>query len=247
MNTVLSVILYVIISVFAAAAVYILFLVICALAVDTKKEYNKNSRFYRGVLGITTAVSLAIAGARTDVVGGERLPADGRFLFVCNHRSKFDPIVSWHVFRRYDLAFISKPENFKVPVFGKLIRRCCFMAIDREDTRKAFETVNRAVSLIKNDEVSVALYPEGTRNRDGEGLLPFHDGVFLIAQNARVPIVVATVTGTEKIAKNFPLRRTRIRIEITEVIPADEVCKTRRPELSARIRSDMERSLEKEC
>ena len=59
----------------------------------------------------------------------------------------------------------------------------------------------KAAELMKNDVVSVGVYPEGTRNRDGS-LLPFHDGVFIIARKADVPIVVATIDGTEKIPYN---------------------------------------------
>lgn len=97
----------------------------------------------------------------------EKLPKNERFLLVCNHRSKFDPILTWYVLRDYNLAFISKPENF---------RRCCFMAIDRENPRNALKTIHQAAELIKQNEVSVAVYPEGTRSKTCE-LLPFHNGI----------------------------------------------------------------------
>ena len=121
---------------------------------------------------------------------------------VSNHRSKFDPILSWLVFGDRQLSFISKPENFKVPVFGRLIHRLCFMPIDRENPRNAVKTINRAVDLINRDVATVAVYPEGTRNY-GEGLLPFHNAMFKIAQKANVPIVVVTVKNTYDIQKKL--------------------------------------------
>ena len=105
-------------------------------------------------------------------------------MFVGNHRSNFDPIIEWLVLKPWDIAFISKGENFKIPFFGRIIRKCCFMPIDRENPRKALRTINKASDLLQSGEVSIGVYPEGTRSKTGE-LLPFHDGVFHIAKKAR--------------------------------------------------------------
>lgn len=102
-------------------------------------------------------------------------------MFVGNHRSNFDPIIEWLVLKPWDIAFISKGENFKIPFFGRIIRKCCFMPIDRENPRKALRTINKASDLLQSGEVSIGVYPEGTRSKTGE-LLPFHDGVFHIAK-----------------------------------------------------------------
>lgn len=239
----MKVVWIVLLAIAAVIVLYILFLIVCALFVNPKKEYEKDSKFYRNVLGDITAIGLWLAGVRMDIRGIDKVPADGRFLFVCNHRSKFDPIVTWHALRKFELAFISKASNFKIFVFGRIIRKCCFMAIDREDPRKAFATITKATKLIKEDEVSVAVYPEGTRNLESNDLLPFHDGVFMIAQNAKVPIVVAAVDGTELIRKNFPFRTTKVRLEIVETIDADTAATMRRNDISDRVRKDFELSL----
>ena len=157
---------------------------------------------------------------------------------VSNHRSKFDPILSWLVFGDQQITFISKPENFKVPVYGRLIHRLCFMPIDRDNPRNAVKTINRAVDLINRDVANVAVYPEGTRNY-GEGLLPFHNAMFKIAQKANVPVVVVTVKNTYDIQKNFPLRRSHVYIDVVRVIDAVEVKKTKTAELGETIRELM--------
>lgn len=66
------------------------------------------------------------------------------------------------------------------------------MAIDRENPRNALLTIEKAAKLIESDEVSIGIYPEGTRSKECV-LLPFHNGVFKIAQKASVPIVVASI------------------------------------------------------
>lgn len=75
------------------------------------------------------------------------------------------------------------------------------MAIDRENPRNAIKTIEKAAQLIEKKEVSIAVYPEGTCGKECVPL-PFHNGVFKIAQKASVPIVVAAVQRTEQIHRN---------------------------------------------
>lgn len=217
---------------------YILLLVLCSVLVNPHKEYEKNSRFYRFLLNSATAVTLKIVRIRVQVTGMERLPEQGRFLLVCNHRSKFDPIITWYIFRRYDLAFISKEENFRVPVFGRLIRKCCFMSIDRENPKNAMLTIQKAARLIQGDRVSVAVYPEGTRSKTQE-LLPFHNGVLKIAQKSHVPVVVMAIQGTEAIHVNYPCHSSRVSLDILDVLSADYVADCKTSELGTVIRQTM--------
>lgn len=197
---------------------YVLMLVFCAYClVDRKKQYTTYNRFYRFLLYSATAIGMKIMRLKFEVTGREKLP-EGRFLLISNHRSNYDPLVTWHCFRKSELAFISKPENFKIPIFGRLIHRCGFMPIDRENPRNAAKTLIVATKLIKSDEFSVAVYPEGTRSK-GTELLPFHSGVIKIAQKAEVPLVIMSVAGTEKIVKNYPWRSTTIYLDILETVP----------------------------
>ena len=169
------ILLWVLLGCLAVVLAYILLLIISAALVDMKREYEQESRFYRFLM--------------------EKLPK-GRFLMVSNHRSKFDPILSWLVFGDCQIAFISKPENFKVPVFGRLIHRLCFMPIDRDNPRNAVKTINRAVDLLKRDVATVAVYPEGTRNY-GEGLLPLQTKTAVLGDKVR-DIMLKNLRGEAK-------------------------------------------------
>lgn len=221
---------------------YILFFAIAALFVDPNREYTRNSPFYRRLLYDATARAIRLLHIRIEAWGLEKLPSTGRFLLVCNHRSNFDPILTWQILRKYDLAFVSKPENFRIPIFGRFIRRCCFLAIDRENPKNALVTIQKAAELLKKDEVNVAIYPEGTRSKDCV-LLPFHNGVFKIAQKAQVPIVVASIQGTEQIHKNWFRRSTRVRFEILTVIPAEFVTESRTAAIGLQVREALSQAL----
>lgn len=237
-----KVLLWILATLGGLCLVYLLLLTISALAVNRKREYTRNSPFYRALLYSATACCVRLLGIRIQAQGLEKLPKEGRFLLVGNHRSNFDPILTWHILRDRDLAFLSKEENFRIPIFGRLIRRCCFLAIDRENPRSALETIHKAAELLRQDEVSIAVYPEGTRSKECV-LLPFHKGVFKIAQKANVPIVVAAIQGTEQIHKNYLRRPSHVRFEIVDVIPAEYVQTNKTAVISDRVSEKLNQAL----
>ena len=222
MKCVLWVILSVLCLIIGAFLLFMLILIISSCLVDPKRDYNKHSKYYRWLLNSSTWILIFLGRIHLHPSGLEKLPQNQRFLLVCNHKSKLDPITTWYMLKKYDLAFISKEKNFHVLFWGKIIRKCCFMSIDRDNPRKAMATINRAIDLINDDQVSVAVYPEGTRNF-GEGLLPFRNGVFKIAKKANVPIVICGIKGTDKIKTNYPLKRSDVFFEILDVLPPDVV------------------------
>ncbi len=224
---------------------YILFLLVCSLLVSPKKEYAQHSSFYRWLLNSSTAAALKLLRIRVHIHGIEKIPDDTKkLLFVGNHRSNFDPIVTWYALRKWQIAYISKPSNFKIPVFGRFIRKCCFLAIDRENPRNAMKTILKAAQHLQKGEVSIGVYPEGTRSKTCQ-MLPFHNGVFKIAQRAEAPIVVLSIAGTENIHKNIPWRHTDVYLNVVDVLPAGYVKGSRTDALGEQIREDLERLLEK--
>lgn len=240
----MKILLIVLLALLALVLLPFLFLFICGLFVNTRKQYDRDSRFFRTLLDGSTTVILWCLGVRYNIIGEEKFPADGNFLFISNHRSNYDPIVQWTVFKRYKLSFISKKENFKIPMYGRIIHRCCFMPIDRKSPRKAMETVNRAARLLTETENSVGVYPEGRRSKECH-LLPFHSGVLKVAQKAGKSIVVSTIEGTENIFRNIKrLRKTTVTIKILETIDAGRVKSEKTSELSEYCAGLMKKELE---
>ena len=195
-----------------------IFTIICSLFINKKKEYTDESRFYRFLLETTTAIAVFFGRIHLHVTGLEKVPEDRKFLFVQNHRSNFDPRLSWLVFKKSKLIFITKPKNFTRPVFGAIIWRLRFIGIDRDNSRNALKAILKAADYIKKGDTSVGLYPEGTRNRGEDAMLPFRHGSLKIAQMAKCPIVVTTMMGSANIAKNFPWRATDVYVDVLDVI-----------------------------
>ncbi len=233
-------------SIVWSVAVFLLYL-LCLLAVflflKPEQPPTRDHPFVRFLIVETVRLVCQVGRVHIRLEGAECLP-EGRFLFVSNHRSLFDAMVALVALKNHPLVFVSKPENLSIPLVGRVIRYCGFLPIDRENPRNAIRTINAAANLIRKDVLSVGIYPEGTRNRNGtETLLPFHDGVLMIAQKAKAPIVVVSTQGTEKISRNFPFRRSDVTLRVCQVLPADEIVSVRTGELSARIREILERSL----
>ena len=243
----MKIFLIIILAIIGAVLLPFLFLFICGLFVNTKKQYERDSKFYRALLDGSTTVILWCLGVRCKVIGEDKFPESGNFLFISNHRSNYDPIVQWTVFKRFKLSFISKKENFRIPMYGRIIHRCCFMAIDRQSPRKAMETVNRAARLLTDTENSVGVYPEGKRSKECR-LLPFHNGVLKAAQKAGKPVVVSTIEGTENIFRNIKrFRKTIVTIKILETIDADRVKGTKPTELGDYCAGLMKNELEEQA
>ena len=238
------ILLYILGALLVLFLLYILFLGVCCLFIDPEKEYDKNSPFYRFLLDSATAAALKLLRINVHVTGMEKQPEGQKVLFVCNHRSNFDPIITWYALKKWKIAFISKPENFRIPFFGRVIRKCCFMPIDRENPRKAIPTINRAAKLLRKQEVSVGVYPEGTRSKSGE-LLPFHNGVFKIAQKAEAPIAVLSITGTERIAKRTPFRRTDVYLDVLDVFSGEKLNGAKTELIGTAVRHLIENKIEK--
>lgn len=200
--------------------VFFLFMITAFVKV---KDHERPSRFYRSVFAYYLRIVLWIFRVKTVVSGTDKLSdVKGGFLLVGNHRSDFDPIVTLVALRNKDFAFISKPENFKIPVVRKFLYKGLYAPIDRENARNALKTINLTAERIKGGVTSYGVYPEGTRSK-GKNMLPFHDGVFKIAQKAEAPIIVAGVTGTETVHKRAPWKRTVVHFDILDVLDAEKV------------------------
>ena len=212
----------------------------------TRKVYKKPTPIARFLGWFTNAGILFFTMTRVKVEGKEMIPKEGRFVYVANHRSRFDPMVVMATLSKYRIAFISKASNFNIPFFGKVIRKMCFLEINRDDPRKAMETVNNAVDILNIGESSIGFYPEGTRSEDGK-LGKFHDFMFRIPRCAGVPVVVAVTYGTEEVAKRFPFPGgAKITIKILGVLDAQYV-RTHKPvEIGQKVEAMMREELKQQ-
>ena len=198
------------------------FLWLCCRAVDMEKEQEEDSKFYRSIMYVYIEALISLVGVRLHTQGLEKIPKDGRFLLVCNHLFLADPGVLLHCFKRSQLAFITKKENQSMFLIGPIMHKILCQPIDRENDRAALKTILKCISLIKEDKVSIGVFPEGYTSKDGK-LHPFRPGVFKIAQKTGVPIVVCTIQNTRPIFRNLKkLKKTDVELHLVDVIVPEE-------------------------
>lgn len=115
------------------------------------------------------------------------------YVVVANHLSDADPFLL--SFLPWDMRWLAKEELYRVPFIGQLMRFGGDIPIarkSRERARLAMEEARRSLDA----GISIMMFPEGTRSRDGK-LLPFKDGAFRLAIEAGVPILPVAIVGTE--------------------------------------------------
>ena len=198
------------------------FLWLMCQIVDQSKEQQRDSKFYRGMMKLYISAIKTVTRLHIHTEGLDKTPKDGRFLLVCNHTSLADPVILLHCFAKSQLAFISKRENATMFLVGNAMHKIMCQTINRENDREALKTILKCIQLIKDDEVSIAVFPEGYIHPDKK-LHHFRSGVFKIAQKAQVPIVVCTLKNAPKFFENLPkLKRTDVELHLLEVIRPEQ-------------------------
>ena len=191
---------------------------------DPEGEFETDDPYIRGIIRWYAPAVFRLLGCKIQASGTEKLPADGRFLLVSNHLADLDPGIFFTVFPNDQLSFIAKKEVRDMPIVGILMRRILCQFVNRENDREALKTIIQCISILKEKKANVAVFPEGKKSTDRYLLHHFRPGVFKMAQKANVPIVVCTLQGTQNILPNAKkLRRTDIRLNLLEVIPAAEL------------------------
>lgn len=209
-------------SFLSLAILAFLFLWISCLFVDQKKPQEKDSPFYRALIDLYGPLVLTVGRARVHTKGLEQTPKSGRFLLVCNHLHEADSVILLKYFRKSQLAFIGKREVQSMFLVGPIMHKILCQPINRENDREALKTIINCIRLLKEDKVSVAVFPEGYIRPDRK-LHHFRSGVFKIATKTNVPIVVCTITNTNHIIRNIcRLKATDIDLHLVKTIQPEE-------------------------
>ena len=200
-----------------------LFIYILVSRVDTSVPQEHDDPFFRKVTYLYAEAILPLLRMKVHTRGLEKTPREGRFLLVCNHLFELDPVVLYAYFQQSQLAFISKRENNDMFIIGKLMHRLMAQLINRENDREALKTILKCVQLLQENEVSIAVFPEGYISKNHH-LMHFRSGALKIATKAKVPIVVCTIQGTDKVLGNIKrLRSTPIELHLLDVITPEEM------------------------
>ena len=209
----------------------IAFLFVVSLFCKGKEPPEEDRGFCRTLAYHTMDCILVLFGFRLKGEGMEKIP-DEPCVIVCNHLSRFDPMVTFVLLRGRLLSFVSKKENMRIPIAGPILQKIGYVALDRENPLRAMRAIHTAAKRVKNQGYTVGIYPEGTRSKSGE-LLEFKTGAFVLAKKADCPIVISSIRGTNHPKFGYPLRRATATFTVLDVVSAQLVAEKKPEELSA--------------
>lgn len=137
------------------------------------------------------------SGTKVDYIGLENIPTDTPVMYVGNHRSYFDIILTYPMVPR-PTGYIAKKEMEKVPMLSAWMRLLHCLFLDRDNIKEGMKTILEAIDKMKNG-ISICIFPEGTRNKTADTFLEFHEGSFKIASKAGCPVIPMTINNSAAI------------------------------------------------
>lgn len=185
------------------------------LALFWWKDPTNNFRFAR----IYCWGSKKIMGIKVEVMGRENFsvwPA----IVTGNHQSGLDMATLGDICPP-GIVVVGKKELRYIPFFGLMFEAFGNVLINRSDRVNALSDLNAASAEMKKKNLSAWIFPEGTRNASGEGLLPFKKGAFYMAIQAQIPIIPVVCSRLEKLV-SFPEKYARggkLYVKVCKPIP----------------------------
>ena len=188
-----------------------------------------------------------ISGVKLTVIGEERVPKDTAVLYIGNHRSYFDIVLTYA--RCPGLTgYIAKKEMLKIPLLSRWMKFLYCLFLDRSDIREGLKTILAAVEHIKNG-ISIMIFPEGTRG-DAESeleMLPFHEGSFKIATKTGCPIIPVSIHNSSALFEDHlpRIKPVPVTIEYGEPIYTKDLPKEKQKFLGSYVQGGILETLKK--
>ncbi len=219
------------ISIWVVLATFVLGVVVIVLSffVKSGNPLHKIARFWGRSILVVSRIKVTVEGLSD-------LDTGCPYIYMPNHQSNFDiPVLLGHLTVQF--RWLAKVELFKIPIFGRAMRKAGYISIDRYNRQSAINSLKVAAEKIKNG-VSVLIFPEGTRSRDGK-IRPFKKGGFVMAIESGVPIVPVVISGTRAIMTKGKFRVNPGHIHMRIFAPIDTSTYTRatKEALMERVRS----------
>ena len=178
---------------------------------------------------------LKVTGADITIIGHENVPKDQAVLYIGNHRSFFDILLTY--VHCPDLTgYVAKKEMEPIPLLSIWMRYLHCLFLDRKDIKEGMKTILTAIEKVKNG-ISICIFPEGTRNKEDDELelLPFHEGSFKIATKSGCPIIPMAISNSAEIFENhFPkIKPCKVVVEYGKPIYPEQLSKEDKKRLGA--------------
>ncbi len=190
--------------------------------------------------------SLRLARLQVATAGLERLDLSRTYVFMPNHSSFLDILLVFAAIP-HNFRFIVKKEFFSIPLLGLTVKSSAQIPLDRKHPRKGLQSIQQAADLLKKG-VSIVVFPEGTRSRDGQ-INEFKTTLFVLPIRARTPVVPVLIEGAfEALPRgSVLLKRCPVKITFLDPVPADLLSDKDRALYAERVRQALIESSQSQC
>jgi 1-acyl-sn-glycerol-3-phosphate acyltransferase len=190
------------------------------------------------VANLWAKILLFISNTRVKVIGTDNILYGKPQIFMANHQSDFDILISL-AYIPAQFRWIAKKELFAIPIFGAAMRSAGYIEIDRSNHEKAMQSIDEAALRIRSGK-SIMTFPEGTRSRDGE-IKAFKQGTFHLAIKSGAPIVPVSIIGSGRIMpkRSLRIRPGQIKMVIGKPVEVKNYDIENRRELIAEVRKEI--------
>jgi len=160
-----------------------------------KEEYYPHKERYEYIRNVVKKVNKS---GRVEVIvhGVENIPSENGFILFPNHQGLFDMLAIMEACPK-PLSVVVKKEAANLILVKEVVKALDGFYIDRQDIKASLEIISRMTEGVKENK-NYVIFPEGTRSREGNRLLPFKGGTFKSAVNARCPIVPVALIDSFK-------------------------------------------------
>jgi 1-acyl-sn-glycerol-3-phosphate acyltransferase len=185
-------------------------LVLLAILIDPRKNDRPQRMLSRNIL--------RLAGVAFEVHRSPGFDPQRTSFFVVNHVNLFDPFVLYSAIPQF-VRGLELESHFKIPVYGWMMKRFGNVPVPAETRPSDLKRMWRLTRAALDRGVSLVVFPEGGRTRDGH-VGPFKDGVFRMARQFGYPIVPVSIVGSYEFNRkgDWMLRPSRITVHIHDTI-----------------------------
>lgn len=190
-------------------------------------------------------VIIRISGTEVTVIGEENIP-DEPVLFVGNHRSYFDIVLTYARCRRLT-GYVAKKEMLRYPLLRDWMKALYCLFLDRDNIKEGLKSILQAIDYIKSG-ISICIFPEGTRNSGEElSMLPFKGGALKIAEKSGCAIIPMSLNNTCDIFEaHLPrIKKAHVVIEYGKPVYPKDLDKDARKHLESYIQGLIQENIRK--
>lgn len=193
------------------------FLIFLGMFIDPRRNDWPQRVFFRNIL--------RLAGVKFEVKYSPGFDCKRTSIFVCNHVNLFDAFVVYSAIPQF-VRGLELDSHFKIPAYGWMMKRFGNIPVSRGGGPSQFKKTLQRVHTYIQDDISVIIFPEGSRTRNGH-VGPFQRGGFVIAHQLGVPIVPMSICGSFQFNRkgSWMLRPSKIIVYLHDTIETKDLPK----------------------